>query len=139
MKEYTNEQYVIKKLLGEESCNNEEFLTEVLELMAKKININQALYFYDIAIKRQLLAFEELDSKLRREISTMPIKIDNDVDMVTSLPYFRETLFDSGKPSHESAKKNKLNWQRMYKPKDWEKYYEINPEAKGIIERIMKK
>lgn len=142
MKGITENQEIIYKLLLEESLdnNNEDFTYMLLDLLKQKLDINKILYFYDNAIKHQLIQFEKLNSKLRNEICGFNLEIKTELDCITSLPYFREVLFDNGEPCHIKAEESVNKWLKLYnsgKVKFSDSYLNnVNPEAKKIISKI---
>ena len=132
---------LIKQLKGA-SFDDERFTNHFLETLKQKLTIEQVLYFYDIAIKHQFIQTTALHSKLRNEITLFPLNITNDHTAITSLPYFRETLSENGKPCHLNASRLKKKWLRVYnkgKIKLEDIYWDqINPEGKEIIKKILK-
>lgn len=137
----TNQEILYTSLM-EENFEDSKFAELILQILSKKLSIDQVLYFYDIAIKHQLLEFEKLNRKLINNITMINPTIKTEIDAISALAYFRETLSKDGKACHPLAEKKKKEWIKLYKEgkiKLSESYLrDVNPEAKEIIERILK-
>ena len=111
----------------------------LLDILSKKLSIDESLHFYEIALKQNLLQFAELNRDLSNDIVAFNIDIRGKTHLITSLPYFDKALDKNGAPVHENARKAKEKWFKVlekYNETFDESYFEINPKAKDVLKRL---